>query len=938
MKINKLTESKKIRESNEPEVLWRNRNRSIIKDGYGFGIDNGVTVNRFHIDNDGKAVYDYEPSNTMKTTVDRLTRQGKFNNPHYSENPKYVGNTLKYGRGVEETFEKDGGPFWYFTKHGLGPGMLPKGVNVVDTKEDDNFGTYIALDKVLTTQELRDYELKEKRPDVKECIPTNEATLPRNASKIKATHRYGDRQSMELSKDGTYWREANSNRAYPSDFLRRSFDIEVLETDPNYKPNRTKPEYVVQGNYGYGWEDLTASDNQAEAKNDLKAYRENEVGVPHRLITRRVPVNESKSLKETYWIDNKEVMDEVDRLCRELEKDGWTYREDKYTGSKYYVIFMKRADGKAVFKAIKYNHDHKPEVIEVTGKQVIGEEPLDSFDGMRRSLGKMLLPQRESNSVKTFGAKGKKLNEANPAELTDCPECGDISFDSKKGRCTKCSYRESLNESDVTRYQVEFYFDGDDHRTYEYAYAESANAARNIIENKYPNVTITGCIAETVPAKYKEWDLKESIEVATIADYITDHYDFDDLDDKYGCINSIKDSFKDEKTISYEVLQQFIGAHNGRDKVNEDIDLIPIEVVPDNRKWQYSVGGKDVPYTSYEDAKAHLKDDYNIEDYREELQAYLDKETGRPQKFFVDATFDGRLVISIHWGDWKHEHNYADYLVRKFFMDKGLGIETDVDVTEEDGSDTYSAEHYYQINDISLSGRVIDEAKKSYGGAFDIADDQYFTKDDLLYFADEVLGNVAETFDGTYDIGGVWFEDGCVVTQIVDEDGNMYEDTTRVDMRKIKEPWHLKRAYGQQVSANIIQQIKEMSESVVSSAHEFDDDVDDLTYYYDDEIFKDNLENSPYTEITSKQVTDSDGFMTDYTMYQNVNTGEYVFVFGDKDVYSPDDGYFDYECETKEEAEEWFNTYNGFTDEDDENSIDWMNESDADNEQEDKKI
>jgi hypothetical protein len=71
---------------------------------------------------------------------------------------------------------------------------------------------------------------------------------------------------------------------------------------------------------------------------------------------------------------------------------------------------------------------------------------------------------------------------------------------------------------------------------------------------------------------------------------------------------------------------------------------------------------------------------------------------------------------------------------------------------------------------------------------------------------------------------------------------------------------------------------------------------------------------------------DSDGFMTDYTMYQNINTGEYVFVFGDKDIYTPDDGYFDYECETKEEAEEWFNNYNGFSDEDDEDALDWLDE------------
>lgn len=44
--------------------------------------------------------------------------------------------------------------------------------------------------------------------------------------------------------------------------------------------------YVVQGNYGCGWEDLTQSENYAEARQDLKDYRENEP-YPHRLIHRR---------------------------------------------------------------------------------------------------------------------------------------------------------------------------------------------------------------------------------------------------------------------------------------------------------------------------------------------------------------------------------------------------------------------------------------------------------------------------------------------------------------------------------------------------------------------------------------------------------------------------------------------------------------------------
>ncbi len=113
----------------------------------------------------------------------------------------------------------------------------------------------------------------------------------------------------------------------------------------------------------------------------------------------------------------------------------------------------------------------------------------------------------------------------------------------------------------------------------------------------------------------------------------------------------------------------------------------------------------------------------------------------------------------------------------------------------------------------------LDESKKineaSYGGAFDIADDQYFSREDLLYFADEVLGHVAETFNGVYDIGGVWFENGNVVTQIVDDSDNMYENTTKVDMRKIREPWHLKKMYAFPVAADIIQQIKDTDGDVV---------------------------------------------------------------------------------------------------------------------------
>lgn len=168
-----------------------------------------------------------------------------------------------------------------------------------------------------------------------------EGSIPRNASRIRATDRVS-KKSMDLHKEGKYWREGGdefSYKAYDPAYLKKWNDIEVLETDPNYKPNRTKPEYVVQGNYGHGWEDLTSSDNQAEARNDLRAYRENETGVPHRLITRRVPVTEN--LKESFKPANRGIQyvkcyNQYNYTIQELrvDNDNKTFERGQFTMGK----------------------------------------------------------------------------------------------------------------------------------------------------------------------------------------------------------------------------------------------------------------------------------------------------------------------------------------------------------------------------------------------------------------------------------------------------------------------------------------------------------------------------------------------------------------------------------------------------------------------------
>lgn len=84
---------------------------------------------------------------------------------------------------------------------------------------------------------------------------------------------------------------------------------------------------------------------------------------------------------------------------------------------------------------------------------------------------------------------------------------------------------------------------------------------------------------------------------------------------------------------------------------------------------------------------------------------------------------------------------------------------------------------------------------------------------------------------------------------------------------------------------------------------------------FDIDVNEENYENyEEWEEIDSKSVTDSDGFLTDYTLYFNGTT--YITMFGDKEIYEPDIEYADFESDSESEAREWFDSYEGFTDED----------------------
>lgn len=51
------------------------------------------------------------------------------------------------------------GPYRYITKHGIGPGTLPKDVKLVKYEDLDDFYTAIWTDRFLTTRELEQYDI-----------------------------------------------------------------------------------------------------------------------------------------------------------------------------------------------------------------------------------------------------------------------------------------------------------------------------------------------------------------------------------------------------------------------------------------------------------------------------------------------------------------------------------------------------------------------------------------------------------------------------------------------------------------------------------------------------------------------------------------------------------------------------------------------------------
>lgn len=87
------------------------------------------------------------------------------------------------------------------------------------------------------------------------------------------------------------WRETrrmvgNALRRMNPRFNRDRFDY-WTEHGESEATTRNRRHYVVQGNYGHGWEDIDTHSTDADATDSLAVYDREEPNYPHRKVTRR---------------------------------------------------------------------------------------------------------------------------------------------------------------------------------------------------------------------------------------------------------------------------------------------------------------------------------------------------------------------------------------------------------------------------------------------------------------------------------------------------------------------------------------------------------------------------------------------------------------------------------------------------------------------------
>lgn len=146
-----------------------NASSELFKKGDRVILDNGMTgvvrrdqtgsEEQVYVDIDGLDETKYPWPWTLRRIADiEATKWNGFSN--YDDWKTSIPDYPEDGDNEEDS---NNSGFWYFTRHGVQPGSIPRRAHVLDMLDTPS-GTYVKLDCVLNTKELNEYDMKEQAP------------------------------------------------------------------------------------------------------------------------------------------------------------------------------------------------------------------------------------------------------------------------------------------------------------------------------------------------------------------------------------------------------------------------------------------------------------------------------------------------------------------------------------------------------------------------------------------------------------------------------------------------------------------------------------------------------------------------------------------------------------------------------------------------------
>ena len=258
------------------------------------------------------------------------------------------------------------------------------------------------------------------------------------------------------------------------------------------------------------------------------------------------------------------------------------------------------------------------------------------------------------------------------------------------------------------------------------------------------------------------------------------------------------------------------------------------------------------------------------------------------------------MCVEINDGDWKHEHRRADLIISDLLdnYDNISVTKMKEEVTNDSEDDTYSSIHKYMIiksDDITedcCDEDILTEFSSNYADTeFDEMEYQSNILDTVR--PEQISTTIEAQSSIPINIRAVDFEGNGNIVISYEVNPEDYDPITI-----------------ENIIINILERMENrMKESFNCRNYKesYDIDFDAITI----------PEDERYEYIKSKTVLDSDGWRTDYTMYYDWEDDKYIFIFGDNDLYDPTNESPDWECDTEAEANDWFDNYTGFDDEED---------------------